>query len=62
MNSLAIRQFKLSIMEYISKSDLPAEVKRLVISEIKQEVDREADQQVIIEARRKEHEKDIQQN
>ena len=50
MNNLAIRQFKLTIEEFIKKSELPIEVKRLVLSEIKHEVDCEADQQIILEA------------
>lgn len=56
MNNLEIRQFRLAIMEFIKKSNLPIEVKRLAISEIKHEVDREADQQVILEAKGEEHE------
>lgn len=62
MGNLEIRQFKLAITEFINKNSLPAEVKRLVISEIKHEVDHEADRQVVLEAKGEEHEKDIQQN
>lgn len=62
MNSLTIRQFKLTIEEFINKNDLPLEVKRLVLSEIKQEIDKAADRQVILEAKETEHGKDLQQN
>lgn len=62
MNNLAIRQFKLTIEEFINKNDLPVEIKRLVLSEIKYEIDKAADQQVISEAKEIEHGKDVQQN
>ena len=62
MNNLAIRQFKLTIEEFINKNDLPVEIKRLVLSEIKNEIDKAADQQVISEAKEIEHGKDVQQN
>lgn len=62
MDNLAIRQFKLTIEEFINKNNLPVEVKRLVLSEIKHEIDKAADQQVISEAKETEHGKDVQQN
>ena len=51
MNNLSIRQFELTIEEFINKSELPIEVKRLVLSEIKQGIDKEADSQIILEAK-----------
>lgn len=62
MNNLAIRQFKLTIEEFINQNALPIEVKRLVLSEIKQDIDKEADRQVILEAKEAESGKGIQQN
>lgn len=60
MSNLAIRQFKLTIEEFIHKSELPIEVKRLVLSEIKQGIDKEADSRIILEAKEIERGENVQ--
>jgi hypothetical protein len=49
MDSLTIREFKQSITNFIEQSDIPCEVKRLVIEEIAREVSAKANNEIIDE-------------
>ncbi len=44
--NLKIREFKISIENYIKNTDLPSEVKRMVLKEIYESVSAEADEAV----------------
>lgn len=47
--NLRIREFKISIENYVNGSDLPPEVKRMVLKEIYESVSAEADKAISME-------------
>lgn len=49
MNSLEIAEFKQAIKNFAAKSELPAEVKRMVFGEILRDTEEEARQALIAE-------------
>lgn len=49
--NLIIRQLKLTIIELLKSSDLPVEVKRLILSEISAEIGKQADEEIIKESK-----------
>ena len=52
--NLKIREFKISIENYINEADLPPEVKRIVLKEIYDGIDREANLAVSVELKERE--------
>ncbi len=46
MESIQVRKFQMALQAYIGEYDLPAEVKRLVIKEIYEQVSLEAAQEI----------------
>lgn len=49
MKNLEIREFKISIENYVNTTGLPTEVKRMVLKEIYDRVSAEADKSIIAE-------------
>lgn len=49
--NLIIRQLKLTIIEILKSSDLPVEIKRLILSEISSEIGKQADEEIIKESK-----------
>lgn len=52
--NLKIREFKITLENYISTTDLPPEVKRIVLKEIYDGIDREANLAVSAELKERE--------
>lgn len=56
MKSIDIVQFKCDLTNYINTSELPAEVKRMVISDIYKQVSEEAKREITKQIEEKENE------
>lgn len=59
--NLKIREFKLTLEKYISGSDLPPEVKRMVLKEIYESAEREAMEAIAAEIKERE-EQEVKQD
>lgn len=57
MDSLSVREFSQSIMNFTKQSPLPLEVKRLCLEEILIQVREETTQQLMIEIQQRDNEK-----
>lgn len=49
MNSLEIREFEQSIVNLINDCGLPIEIKRLIVNDIAEQINRAADNQINVE-------------
>ena len=49
MNSLEIREFEQSIINLFNECGLPMEIKRLIVNDIAEQINRAADNQINIE-------------
>lgn len=58
MKSLQILEVKETIKNYIREQEMPAELKRMIISEVLEEVRTEAQREIIEEAEKREKEKE----
>lgn len=47
MTSLEVREFSMNLNKYISESPLPAEVKKYVLADIYNELNKQADEEII---------------
>lgn len=47
--NLKIREFKLSLVAYINETDIPEEIKRMVLKEIYEDIEKAADEMVVQE-------------
>lgn len=52
--NLKIREFKLTLENYIGENDLPPEVKRMVLKEIYESAEREANEAIAAEIKERE--------
>ena len=65
MTNLAIAEFKQAIKNFVGRSELPAEVKRMALSEILREVEQESRQALMAEIAARdaaEQEKEVKQD
>lgn len=57
MDSLSVREFSQSIMNFTKQSPLPLEVKRLCLEEILIQIREETNQQLLVEIQQRDNEK-----
>lgn len=52
--NLKIREFKITLSNYINEIDLPEEVKRMVLKEIYAEIEKKANDAILLELNKRE--------
>lgn len=57
MNSIEIKDFQFTITNFIEKTELPYEVKRLALKEILEDVTAKANEELILQAKEREDKK-----
>lgn len=58
MNSLEIREFEQAIVNLINECGLPMEIKRLIVNDIAEQINRAADNQINVELAERNREKE----
>jgi hypothetical protein len=60
MDNLKIREFQIALDDYISKTEIPLEVKRIVVATLLVKLEKETNEQLLIEI--EERNKEVTQN